>query len=83
MKDSGELLFTDGCCFRHHQEGLNATYTIVRKTGEGFEKVQTGRKGVSTNYGTEGSHYSIRRIEGKESNYLSGLGICGSNSGSN
>lgn len=38
-----ETLFTDGCCFRHPQEGLKAGYAIVRKVGQGFEEVEMGR----------------------------------------
>lgn len=38
-----ETLFTDGCCFRHPQEGLKAAYAVVRKVKQGFEEVTTGQ----------------------------------------
>lgn len=38
-----EILFTDGCCFRHPQEGLKAAYAVVRKVKQGFEEVTTGQ----------------------------------------
>ncbi|XP_056880094.1 uncharacterized protein LOC130520388 [Takifugu flavidus] len=43
LKDPDEILFTDGCCFRHPQEGLKAAYAIVRQSEEGFEEVETGK----------------------------------------
>ncbi|XP_056892028.1 uncharacterized protein LOC130527471 [Takifugu flavidus] len=43
LKDPDEILFTDGCCFRHPQEGLKAAYAIVRKLEEDFEEVETGK----------------------------------------
>lgn len=33
--DSDMDLFTDGCCFRHPQEGLKAAYAVVRGSEEG------------------------------------------------
>ncbi|XP_049451181.1 uncharacterized protein LOC125900323 [Epinephelus fuscoguttatus] len=38
-----ETLFTDGCCFKHPQEGLKAAYAVVRRKGEMFEEVKVGR----------------------------------------
>lgn len=42
LKEPDEILFTDGCCFRHPQEGLKAAYAIVRKSGD-FEEIETGK----------------------------------------
>ncbi|XP_039978810.1 uncharacterized protein LOC120787181 [Xiphias gladius] len=38
-----ETIFTDGCCFKHPQEGLKAAYAVVRQTGNCFEKVKVGQ----------------------------------------
>lgn len=43
LSSPDKTLFTDGCCFRHPQEGLKAGYAIVTKVGQGFEEVETGR----------------------------------------
>ncbi|XP_034090007.1 uncharacterized protein LOC117558119 [Gymnodraco acuticeps] len=38
-----ENLFTDGCCFRHPQNGLQAAYAVVKQKPEGnFEEVSAG-----------------------------------------
>ncbi|GCC44813.1 hypothetical protein chiPu_0029037, partial [Chiloscyllium punctatum] len=43
LVDPEEVLFTDGCCYRHPTEGLKAAYAVVRRTSEGFEEVLTGK----------------------------------------
>ncbi|XP_043541483.1 ribonuclease H-like, partial [Chiloscyllium plagiosum] len=43
LVDPEEVLFTDGCCYRHPIEGLKAAYAVVRQTSEGFEEVLTGK----------------------------------------
>ncbi|GCC43124.1 hypothetical protein chiPu_0027129 [Chiloscyllium punctatum] len=43
LVDPEEVLFTDGCCYRHPTEGLKAAYVVVRWTSEGFEEVLTGK----------------------------------------
>ncbi|GCC47105.1 hypothetical protein chiPu_0031086, partial [Chiloscyllium punctatum] len=43
LVDPEEVLFTDGCCYRHPIEGLKAAYVVVRQTSEGFEEVLTGK----------------------------------------
>ncbi|KAK2915199.1 hypothetical protein Q8A73_005793 [Channa argus] len=43
LKGEAEMLFTDGCCFRHSTEGLKAGYGVVRRTKEGqYEVVSAG-----------------------------------------
>ncbi|GCC40624.1 hypothetical protein chiPu_0024816 [Chiloscyllium punctatum] len=43
LVDPEEVLFTDGCCYRHPTEGLKAAYAVVRWTSKGFEEVLTGK----------------------------------------
>ncbi|GCC41316.1 hypothetical protein chiPu_0025010, partial [Chiloscyllium punctatum] len=43
LVDPEEVLFTDGCCYRHPTEGLKAAYAVVRQTSEGFEEVLRGK----------------------------------------
>ena len=42
LKDADEVLFTDGCCYRHPMKGLKAAFAVVRQTAERFEEVETG-----------------------------------------
>ena len=72
-------MFTDGCCFRHPQEGLNAGYAIVRKVEQGFEEVETGQimVRVSAESGIGGSNNGSGVGRRKESNHLYRLGLCG------
>ncbi|KAK2898118.1 hypothetical protein Q8A73_014498 [Channa argus] len=34
LKGEVEMVFTDGCCFRHSTEGLTAGYGVIRRTKE-------------------------------------------------
>ncbi|GCC27893.1 hypothetical protein chiPu_0006319 [Chiloscyllium punctatum] len=43
LVDPEEVLFTDGCCYRHPTEGLKAANAVVRQTSEGFEEVLIGK----------------------------------------
>lgn len=35
LQGKAEMVFTDGCCFRHHTKGLKAGYGVVRRTEKG------------------------------------------------
>ncbi|XP_029367849.1 uncharacterized protein LOC115049619 [Echeneis naucrates] len=41
LADAEEILYTDGCCFRHPTEGLKAAYAVVRQTDAGFQEIIT------------------------------------------
>lgn len=41
LTNAEEVLFTDGCCFRHPTEGLKAAYAVVRQTDDGFQDIIT------------------------------------------
>ena len=43
LAEAEEVLFTDGCCYRHPEEGLKAAWAVVRQTREGFEEVESGQ----------------------------------------
>ncbi|XP_051807624.1 uncharacterized protein LOC127535005 [Acanthochromis polyacanthus] len=42
LEGEQEVLFTDGCCYRHPAEGLKAGYAVMRQVGERIEEVETG-----------------------------------------
>lgn len=41
--EGGEVVFTDGCCYRDDKEGLQAAWAVVRTTPGGHETVSQGK----------------------------------------
>lgn len=80
LTEPEETLYTDGCCFRHPQEGLTAAFAVVRQTKEGFEEVVAERvKGKESAQLAElqAMIKALERAEGKEVNIARKIRMCG------
>ncbi|XP_029385609.1 uncharacterized protein LOC115061440 [Echeneis naucrates] len=41
--EGGRELYTDGCCFRHEEQGLISAYAVVEKIEHGFTTLKAGK----------------------------------------